>query len=738
MCVLVLMLYSISDACTKFILVCQRRPDLISPWKPGVNDQAIRATWGSDMSLDDPTEDQGDSVCKDRINLFENKQNESSSGSGGKTVVVGKSTELGQLSSDVSLSSTNNTPASACIRIHTYRLKVGKNWKDQVGPDRTEQVDAGDQGVSQEKSKGSFVGGEKSDPFKVQSGSGEADGVKHQSALRTQMGSSVGRLGAFTSDDDVVNNFEGGIGIKVKETWNKGSEGDQLTPERSFSREIEESGKDFMPIKVDESGSQKMKFQKPAAAAAPEQIKSCRDFSDTRRQNFSKHGFSDDSRGKFYEMYMQKRDAKLREDWSSKKGEKEAKLKAMQDSIERSRAEMMAKFSGFTGRQDTVASARQRADSTNVAFISQNFQLCLSADSNLKIPWQSIPNFPDLRKENTKPYSGVGKVTTRSQVRNNPCSKTSSEEISLVKEEKRPGTGASIAKLKASLAADNLTNEEESDEFFEAEDSADVAKDDDEEELETMEIEESIDMDNGKPRLIHESDKLGNSESENGYSLRSLSQADLGSVAELPAAVPSAFHAVGTLQDSPGESLVSWNSRMHHPFSYPHETSDIDASVDSPIGSPASWNSHSLNQTEADASQMQKKWGSKQKPFIASNSSHNQSCKDVTKGFKRLLKFGRKSRGTDNLVDWISAPTSEGDDDTEDGSSFTKLYPGTSANFKMREDHMSGSSMKGGCLKVLLNGRSALSRLPQPFNGSVPPQGAIAFCAKPLSSAAGF
>jgi len=121
------------------------------------------------------------------------------------------------------------------------------------------------------------------------------------------------------------------------------------------------------------------------------------------------------------------------------------------------------------------------------------------------------------------------------------------------------------------------------------------------------------------------------------------------------------------LQDSPGGSPVSWNSRIHHPFPYQHETSDIDASADSPIGSPASWNSHSLTQSEADAARMRKKWGTAQKPIVVANSSHSQSRKDVTKGFKRLLKFGRKSRGTESLVDWISATTSEGDDDTEDG-----------------------------------------------------------------------
>lgn len=82
----------------------------------------------------------------------------------------------------------------------------------------------------------------------------------------------------------------------------------------------------------------------------------------TPAKMINNHDFSDDSRGKFYNKYMQKRDAKLREEWTSKRAEKEAKMKAMQDSLEKSKAEMKAKFSGFTDRQDSVASARRRAE----------------------------------------------------------------------------------------------------------------------------------------------------------------------------------------------------------------------------------------------------------------------------------------------------------------------------------------------------------------------------------------
>lgn len=46
------------------------------------------------------------------------------------------------------------------------------------------------------------------------------------------------------------------------------------------------------------------------------------------------------SPGKFYDMYMEKRDAKLRDEWNSKGAEKEAKLRAMEDSLERNTAEM--------------------------------------------------------------------------------------------------------------------------------------------------------------------------------------------------------------------------------------------------------------------------------------------------------------------------------------------------------------------------------------------------------------
>lgn len=337
---------------------------------------------------------------------------------------------------------------------------------------------------------------------------------------------------------------------------------------------------------------------------------------------------------------------------------------------------------------------------------------------------QSVPNFSDLRKENTKPASGVSK-TTRSQVRNYVRSKSNNEEMQGIKEEKfrqsqslrkssanpaefkdlsplnsdgvvltplkfdldetdlgpydqssrsllkkgnsiGPGSVGSAIRMKASMASDTQINKEFDDLEFDMEDSLHMATEE-QDEIGTMAVEDCAYNNNGKVSLSQESEKSGNSGSEIGDSTRSLAQVDPISGGEMPTAFPSAFNGVGSLQDSPVESPVSWNSRVPHHFSYPHESSDIDASMDSPIGSPASWNSHSLNPGENDATRMRKKWGSAQKPFLVANSSQNQPRKDVTKGFKRLLKFGRKTRGSESLVDWISATTSEGDDDMEDG-----------------------------------------------------------------------
>lgn len=551
------------------------------------------------------------------------------------------------------------------------------------------------------------------------------------------------------------------------------------------------------------------------------------------RQNFSELNIGAESRGKFYEKYMKKRNAKLQEEWSLNRSEKEARMKAMQDSLERSRAEMKSKFSGSITRQNS-AGGSQRADklgyfksntkrdqhpidslqneddedlsefsedkiygaskqgrknfpNRNVSSGTPRTVVSISRSSGKRRDntlAQSVPNFSDLRKENTKPSSGVSKPT-RSQVRNYARSRSTNEEEQSIKEEKLrqslslrkssanpaefkdlsslnsdgivltplkfdleetdpdpydqssrsflkkgntagPGFVGSAIRMKTSMAPD--TEKEFNDLEYDMEDSFHSATGE-QDDIQSMAIEDSdFNHNNGKVSLSQES---GNSGSEIGDSTRSLAQADPVLGGEMPNAFPSTFNGVGSQQESPVESPVSWNSRVPLPFSYPHESSDIDASIDSPIGSPA-WNSRSLIQGENDAARMRKKWGSAQKPYLVANSSQSQPRKDVAKGFKRLLKFGRKTRGTETLADWISVTTSEGDDDMEDGrdlanrssedlrksrmglshghpsdesfnenelfnehvQSLQSSIPAPPAHFKLRDDHISGSSLK--------------------------------------------
>ncbi|KAH7416394.1 hypothetical protein KP509_14G089800 [Ceratopteris richardii] len=86
--------------------------------------------------------------------------------------------------------------------------------------------------------------------------------------------------------------------------------------------------------------------------------------------------------------------------------------------------------------------------------------------------------------------------------------------------------------------------------------------------------------------------------------------------------------------------------------------------MESLVGSPASWNSsHVLHASETDLIQSCKTEASNQKSVMVI-----VPPKEPTRGFKRLLKFGRRSRATPEIIvtDGVSASThSEGDDDAE-------------------------------------------------------------------------
>ncbi|CAA7024644.1 unnamed protein product [Microthlaspi erraticum] len=509
------------------------------------------------------------------------------------------------------------------------------------------------------------------------------------------------------------------------------------------------------------------------------------EYTDTTRQTFPEINFSDHSRGKFYEKYMQKRDAKLKEDWSCKRTEKEAKLKVMQDTLERSNAEMRTKFSQSASRLDSNArraeklvyfnsrlsakkdqhpiSSFQSEEDEDVSRSTQSKKLQQHKNNFLtprttatsasrsaakasapsavrrrgqsdKLLAQSVPNFSDIKKEAMKPASGVGKNGVRSQVRSSVRPKTVTEEEKLRRPTNfRKGaaeaaeladfsvplnieqgqSGRNVMSLGMDISPDNAQ--------LKASEGSDASDEMEKEVLDDTEVEAFTDAENEKPRLSQEFEEWSSTGVANG---ESISQLDTGSNAEIPNAMASRHQTIGSFLDSPGESPVTWNSRVKH-HQYPNEASELDASVDSPVGSPAFWNLSSLNHTENDTAQMRKKWGAAQKRVTAGNPSQNQQ--DVTKGLKRLLNFGRKNRAAENLADWISATTSEGDDDTEDGRDlanrssedlrksrmgFLQTHPSDDSfneselfseqaqttnvplSFKLKEDQTSGTSVK--------------------------------------------
>ncbi|KAL9274265.1 COP1-interacting protein 7-like protein, partial [Drosera capensis] len=559
-------------------------------------------------------------------------------------------------------------------------------------------------------------------------------------------------------------------------------------------------------------------------------------------QNVYSMSFTDDSKGKLYDRYMQKRDAKLREEWSSRRPEKEARMKAMHDSLEKSRAELNTKLAGSPDRHDAASHARRRAeklkslsarttrrqqpieaymsdedeDQTDFSGLKPHRQDGMSSDgssrgtqakkhspnkiaasstrsmgsaassSSMKTSnssagrckmqpenplAQSVPNFSELRKENTKPSPGSSKTITRPQMRSYGRTKNGTEDkhgqsqslrkssanpvglnecdsldLGSLKSDKedsectfefssnlgmkpfmKKGNGmgslsvSGVAKSISSQAIGTLNNADE--------ELIAMAREEDDDFI--VVGEDSSNVDKGEPRLSHGSDKSANSGSGNSDAVRCISQADSSSISELPLVTEPAFRAMDPVHDSPGESPVSWNAHSHNLYSFADEISDIYASVDSPLGSPAYWNSHSMGHNETEAARMRKKWGAAQKPIVAMDPSHGHSRKDVTKGFKRFLKFGRKHRGTEGGADWISATTSEGDDDTEDGreqanrssdelrksrmgfsqgrtsddgfsepdfteqvQAFQSAIPVPPSNFKLKDEHLSGSSLK--------------------------------------------
>ena len=326
-------------------------------------------------------------------------------------------------------------------------------------------------------------------------------------------------------------------------------------------------------------------------------------FTDAERKNLSYPSFPEDSKGIFFKRYMQKREAKLKEEWDLKRDQKEAKMKKMHDDLERSKAEM-ARYSGSSRRLDSWVSYHSRAE--QLRSFSFNLSVQSKEDKVNDGFVQSTPNFrssvrgqsidEEVNLVNAEINSG------RSQSMRSALSVSrkefSQDELKVKRAFQRKGMGADFGKSKLKAPGLTLDPQQREEEAVKVADSSTLSDywDDDYD------------------------DDDGDDDDDDNDSAAPLVNA--------------------SIQESAGESPDPWN----------------DASMDSSGGSSA----------QTDVSRMRRKWGNTQKPVMASNSC-NQVRRETSKGFKRLLTFGRKQKGgltEGQHVDWVSAYTaSEGEED---------------------------------------------------------------------------
>lgn len=106
--------------------------------------------------------------------------------------------------------------------------------------------------------------------------------------------------------------------------------------------------------------------------------------------------FSMDSRGKFYERYMEKRDARLREEWRTRRAEKVMKLWALHECFHTISLELRAKFPRPAEGYKLIPGARFQSSPGKVS------------DEQIEYPIsQSFPAVTEVRTSSQRPEADI-------------------------------------------------------------------------------------------------------------------------------------------------------------------------------------------------------------------------------------------------------------------------------------------------------------------------------------------
>ncbi|KAH9291885.1 hypothetical protein KI387_042925 [Taxus chinensis] len=145
--------------------------------------------------------------------------------------------------------------------------------------------------------------------------------------------------------------------------------------------------------------------------------------SSDKKPGLSDDGWCEELRGKFYERYMEKRDVKLREESITKRAQKESKLKAMQEALERTKAEMADRSARSLEKQDPVVQARFEAEKSDDEEYSNdvNEQAFYKHDKSItsNTPSPSDMLSPHPSKDLPKP-SSVKKLSSKKTLPSTP------------------------------------------------------------------------------------------------------------------------------------------------------------------------------------------------------------------------------------------------------------------------------------------------------------------------------